>query len=283
MRCVTRTLTVAATAAAAAFLATAPASATPTADSAAPAPHVGTQPVGGPVSPMIIGGEDADQTYTFMASLQTSSGGDHSCGASLIDSEWLVTAAHCVEGESPADWQLRVGTTDYSSGGEVVTPDEFIPHPDYPDVGADIALIHLASPATSTPVGIGTATPADQSTLRLLGWGLTCPVRGCGDVPLTLQQLDSTVLADSECDSWADQTGQPYGGAGELCLDTAGGTASSCYGDSGGPALALVDGEYVLVGDTSRGFVANCLLSPGVYTDVTQQRDWIARVTGLSV
>lgn len=230
----------------------------------------------------IIGGEDATETYAFMASMQTRDASDHNCGASLISPEWILTAAHCVEGDDPADWQFRIGTNTYNDGGEVVYPAEFITHPDYAaDIaGADVALVRLESPAESTPIRIGSATPADESEIRLLGWGLQCPTRGCGEAPVDLQQLDTTVLPDADCEQAAADTGGTYDAARELCENTNEGTTAACYGDSGGPALAKEGEEYVLVGDTSRGFYASCLEGPGVYNDVTAHVDWINEVTG---
>lgn len=228
----------------------------------------------------IIGGEPADQAYSFMASMQTRGGSEHNCGATLVAPEWLVTAAHCVEGARPAGWQFRIGSTTYNDGGEVVHPERFFRNPGYfKDIaGSDIALVKLAEPATSEPIAIGASTPADGSSIRLLGWGLRCPVRGCGEGPIDLQQVDTTVLPDSVCSDAAAEHGQTYDPSRELCENTENGT-SSCYGDSGGPALALEGEQYVLVGDTSRGFVASCLGGPGVYNDVTAHRDWIAHVT----
>ena len=49
----------------------------------------------------MIGGEDADITdFPFMVSLQSLSG-NHLCGGVLIDSTHVLTAAHCVVGDSP--------------------------------------------------------------------------------------------------------------------------------------------------------------------------------------
>ena len=48
----------------------------------------------------VAGGEDADITdFPFMASIQVFGG--HYCGAALLDSTHIFTAAHCAEGINP--------------------------------------------------------------------------------------------------------------------------------------------------------------------------------------
>ncbi|WP_158887072.1 S1 family peptidase [Amycolatopsis anabasis] len=243
------------------------------------APASAAQPGAG-AQPLIVGGEDATETYSFMGSMQTTDG-DHNCGASLINSEWLVTAAHCVTDPStnkphdPSQWQYRIGTTDRTQGGEVAKVDKFIAHEKWDWNGPgqyDIAVAHLAAPVKAAPIEIG-KSPAPGADVREIGWGLTCPNRGCGDAPVKLQQLDTKIAEDAKC-------GSQYDAESELCMDNKGGKASACYGDSGGPAVVKDGDKWTLVGATSRGQTASCPEKEGIYTDVTAYTDWISQQTG---
>ncbi|GDY30326.1 S1 family peptidase [Gandjariella thermophila] len=223
-----------------------------------------------PAHPFIIGGTPATQTYSFMASLQ-SPDGQHHCGASLIDKQWLVTAAHCVEGQQPSNMRIRIGSTDRTSGGEFVTPDKFVPNPQasQTQAGYDIALIHLPQAVQAAPVKIAGTSPTPGTALRLIGWGQTCPSQGCGEPPQQLQQLDTKTVDPSQCNGGA------FDAQRELCIDNQGGKASACYGDSGGPAVVHDGDGWALVGATSRGQAQNCPDKPGIYTNVVAHTDWI--------
>ncbi|MFS2292879.1 MAG: serine protease [Actinomadura sp.] len=205
----------------------------------------------------IVGGVPASETYSFMASLQSSTG-RHNCGGSLVAASWVVTAAHC-----GTPYQVRIGAIRYDSGGEVrrVASRQTL--------GGDVALLRLASPATSAPVPIASSAPVGSAT-RLLGWGQTCPQRGCGPAPIGLRQLDTRILPDAQC---------PGIGAAELCIEGGGGRGA-CYGDSGGPALIGSSGRWQLVGATSRGTASTCATSPAIYGDVTAYRTRIQQIIG---
>lgn len=227
------------------------------------------EPSGDGAQTKIIGGVDADQEYSFMASMQSTDGG-HRCGASLISDQWLVIAAHCVEGEDPSGYQFRINTNTVSDGGEVVAAAEFVIHPDYSGGVDDLALVKLASAATSAPITIASdASPGTKS--RILGWGATNP-DGSG-APENLQQLDTAVVENSECTGIGDK---------DLCTDNPNGDSGACYGDSGGPQIVDNNGEWVLIGATSRAGNGDptCATGPSIYTNVTAYTDWINETIG---
>lgn len=225
----------------------------------------------------IVGGTPVAEPYSFMVSLQDSAG-DHFCGASLIRPDFAVTAAHCVEGQDPASMQVRVNTTDRTNGGETAAVTEATIHPDYDPIATghnDIAVIKLDTQLQATPIEVGTS-PETGSAVRIIGWGLTCPVRGCGEPPVELQELETSALDDAECES-------PQGGidpAAEICVDNPNEEAGACFGDSGGPAVVDEGGTLKLVGATSRGLAAECATTPAIYSDVTAQADFINGVIG---
>ncbi|WP_067463897.1 S1 family peptidase [Actinomadura macra] len=206
----------------------------------------------------IVGGVPATETYSFMASLQ-GSGGNHSCGGSLVAPRWVVTAGHCGQ---PA--QVRIGTKTYNAGGEVVKVAA------RRAVGGDVALLQLSSAATSAPIEIAADAPIGVAS-RIIGWGQTCATRGCGGAPVNLQQLDTSIVDDNRCSGIT--------GATELCVNGGGGKGA-CYGDSGGPAVTGGPGAWKLIGATSRGTADPCATSPAIYGDVTAYRAQILEIIG---
>ncbi|MGP4019671.1 S1 family peptidase [Saccharopolyspora sp. 5N708] len=225
---------------------------------------------------LIVGGRVATEQYDWMASLQRA--GQHSCGASLIAPQWVLTAAHCVQDAAPADLGLRIGSPDHTAGGTEAGVAEIVVHPDYAtqNPNGDVALLKLDHAVAQTPVEIATGSGADGTPSRIIGWGLSCPIRGCGQPPVQLQELETRVVADSQCSLSA------IDGPTEICTGSQQLLANACFGDSGGPQLEGEPGNWKLTGVTSRlgSLIPVCGTAPSVYTDATAYRDWIYATTG---
>ncbi|WP_186763417.1 S1 family peptidase [Lentzea tibetensis] len=251
---------------------------------AAPPPPPGDEH--GPVKPYVVGGRDATQVYSFMASLQLPDG-RHFCGGSLIAKRWVVSAAHCMVRVVPGETRVRVGSLDRTAGGSFVGVTRVISHPQYDPnkPGYDIALIELDQAVPQRPIPIAPRAGGSGTDTRIMGWGVTCdrdlvndPT--CRQSPKVLQELD-TVVADDERCSFFDPKH-------ELCTASRDGEARmGCFGDSGGPQVRKMFGRWWLVGATTgdgddsemRPYV--CTTGPdgkpgvGIWQDVPTYRGWI--------
>lgn len=228
-----------------------------------------------PVNPYIIGGNDATEDYPFITALLDSADGSQFCGGSLIKADYVLTAAHCVEGSTPDQVDLRIGSHDRTQGGEEIGASEITIHPDYQGTH-DIALIKLESPAQAEPIQLGTAASTEVGTKsRILGWGQTTPTPGGDGGSDTLQELDVSVVDPAGCE------GGGIDAETELCTENPNGDSGACYGDSGGPQIAKEDEKWVLIGDTSRsGGSQECAVEPSIYTNTVAHLDWVNEVTG---
>src|SRR5690606_31309448 len=98
------------------------------------------------IKPGIVGGVEATPgEFPFIVSLQSSWQG-HTCGGSLIRKDWVLTAAHCVEGGMIR--RIFVGVHDIrdTRQAESFTPVRIVRHPNYNsrNIDYDFALIKLS-------------------------------------------------------------------------------------------------------------------------------------------
>ncbi|MFI9379772.1 S1 family peptidase [Kutzneria sp. NPDC052558] len=227
--------------------------------------------------PDIVGGQIATATYPWMVALLTDEDTDssaHYCGGELIAAGWVLTAAHCVD-ENTANHTVRIGSNNRNKGGTERGIVRALQHPDYdPTTGHnDIALVQLQQLVPENPVVLATATNWDNKTLRLFGWGQTCPTKGCDDGSDRLKRVDATVTPAAKCRADASMN---FDSVHELCMNSTT-KNTACYGDSGGPAINMATGR--LVGVTSRGSL-KCGDQDTLYTRVQPYRAWIKGYTG---
>ena len=209
--------------------------------------------------PMIVGGEEVDPAcpnckYPFMVSLQyTGNWGGHFCGGSLVREDWVVTAAHCVQGTSSNSIKVRIGLHDVDGTTGAITRyvDQIIVHPQYSgnSLDNDYAILHLTQPVTNfEPIQLITDNSHDNEPVMstVMGWGATQSGGWGSDV-----LLEVDVPIDDSCGNYSnsDITNNM------ICAGYSSGGYDSCQGDSGGPLIMTNDdGEYELIGIVSWGY-----------------------------
>lgn len=229
----------------------------------------------------IVGGVPAIKgEFPFQVSLQSSSG-SHFCGGSLIKADWVLTAAHCVQGS--ATMKIVVGLHDQSNktGTETFTAKRIIAHPKFnrSTLDFDYALIQLSADSKFRSIDLNRVeieVPKnnEQFMVWTSGWGTTS--EGSYTLPKILNKVEIPLVSTEDCNMSEVYNGDITDRM--ICAGFKAGGKDSCQGDSGGPLFTQqASGDFTLVGVVSWGEGCARPNKYGVYSKVNAMIDWIEK------
>ncbi|XP_076974867.1 enteropeptidase [Tamandua tetradactyla] len=236
------------------------------------------------VSPKIVGGNNAKEgSWPWLAALYYND--QLLCGASLVSSSWLVSAAHCMYGRNlePSKWKAILGlhmTSNLTSQAVARLIDQIVINPHYNKrrKDSDIAMLHLEFNVNYTDYVQPICLPEKKQifppgrTCSIAGWGRTDNQGPTADI---LQEADVPLLSNEKC-----QQQMPEYNITEnmVCAGYEEGGIDSCQGDSGGPLTCQENNRWILAGVTSFGYQCARPHRPGVYARVSEFTEWIQSV-----
>lgn len=212
------------------------------------------------------------------------------CVATLIDAQWALTAAHCVEETDLRAHIARAGEYVVQIAGLMSGIDAVVMHPNYAfryeqghvNEEVDLALLHLSEPlAMPVPMSLYREQDELDRVATLLGWGFF----GVGTTGIQsddgrFRKANNRVTeANARLRFDFDDPRQPQSRAVEL-------EGLPGLGDSGGPALLQTPDGWRIAGvaigeisaESAPAGVQGLYGAVGVYERVSGHLDWIESV-----
>ncbi|XP_039432139.1 melanization protease 1-like [Culex pipiens pallens] len=218
------------------------------------------------------------------------------CGGSLINTRYVITAAHCVQHVRKEDLIARLGEYDLESDLDCDGPDNCNLEVIYAKIAEikihfkfrykqnDIALLKLQNALPEDyydyflPICLPQSAELEENlfidrNVTVVGWGST----GNETRSRFKMQTDLVTTSVEECQNdfqlaLVAQKVHPNHICAKSATELKQGT---CGGDSGGPLMTSVNGNWYLIGVVSLGPPCGKSTLPGVYTRVTSHMSWI--------
>ncbi|XP_011745814.2 LOW QUALITY PROTEIN: coagulation factor VII [Macaca nemestrina] len=213
------------------------------------------------------------------------------CGGTLINTIWVVSAAHCFDKiKSWRNLTAVLGEHDLSEHegdeqsrrvAQVIIPSTYV-------LGAtnhDIALLRLQQPVVLTDHVVPLCLPERTFSERTLAFVRFSLVSGWGQLldrgatALELMALNVPRLMTQDCLQQSQKAeASPNITEYMFCAGYSDGSRDSCKGDSGGPHATRYRGTWYLTGIVSWGQGCAAVGHFGVYTRVSQYIEWLQKL-----
>lgn len=133
------------------------------------------------LQPRIVGGRRAvDGQFQYQVSLRKVQNGSHMCGASIISSRFLLTAAHCTYHAAPESLYVVVGTVHPSANtgvkynlDKITWHERFDPHTIFNDISLLRTAEKIAFNDFVQPIALPTKDTTGNVEALTSGWGIT--------------------------------------------------------------------------------------------------------------
>ncbi|XP_042091877.1 serine protease 45 [Ovis aries] len=233
---------------------------------------------------------DLSRHWPWEVSLRV--GNEHVCGGALIDLNWVVTAAHCIQGTK--EYSVILGTSKLmppnSTRTLLIPVRDIIMHPKYwgrTFIMGDVALLQLYNPVIVSKYVQPICLPEPNYSLKV---GTQCWVTGWGQVKQRfsadstlapeLQEAEVFIMDNKKCDQIYRKKSHiprvvPLVLGDMICATNY--REDLCSGDSGGPLACEVEGRWILAGVLSWEKACAKVHNPGVYTRITKYSRWIKK------
>jgi len=248
--------------------------------------------------PFIVGGTPTrlnEVPYQVAFRMKNSASGLAYCGGTIINENWILSAAHCFLDEdhkpyvTPDMVEIVIGGHDLrtAKGPFVVHPEKFFTHEKYYNprepfyISNDIALIKVKESLFVKRVS-GVSRAASLPNQGQDFTGMTAITSGYGRTDGIIEgefvsspvakKVHMQVMGDMYCKQFERMD------SSSICASKNGFEKGTCHGDSGGPLVVQVERKNVLIGITSYGLPCDSLQyreHPEYFTRVSNFIDWI--------